>query len=206
MARAPRARGAGRLGCLLAILLVVGVSLAAWGFEKGMDRFMFPWAFDRGGRPTLTGVWVGTLATGGGERQGMLVELWLKENQNRRGVGARYSRNPHVLEGELTTCTPTAREVRYTLDGNVPGRSGERWVVHAKPDSGSPDGLAPSWIRGEWNRRDSLRAEADVHLRRGASAISMGDDPHTSRPAAIGLGRGDSTRFAALCARLGARR
>ena len=202
MARPRRGR---RAGCLIAVLLIAAVSFGAQAFQYGMDRLLFPWAFDTGGRPTLTGVWMGTLTTGGGERQGMLVQLWLEENRNRRGVGGRYGRNPHLLEGLLTTCTPAAREVRYTLDGNVPERSGERWVVHAKPDSGAPDGLAPSWIRGEWNRRDSLRAEADVHLRRGRSAIG-GGDPHTRRPGTIGLRRGDSTAFAALCREIGARR
>ena len=44
--------------------------------------------------------------------------------------------------------------------------------------------------------------EVDLHLRKGASAISGGDDPDTGRPAKGGLRRATEAEFQALCARL----
>ena len=46
-----------------------------------------------------------------------------------------------------------------------------------------------------------LAIEADVYLRQGKSAISSSDDPHTSRPASIGLHRGNEAQYRAQCPR-----
>ena len=53
-----------------------------------------------------------------------------------------------------------------------------------------------------WNGRDSLRVEADLYLRRGASAITDGADAETGAPQPGALHRAALAEFRATSRRL----
>ena len=57
-----------------------------------------------------------------------------------------------------------------------------------------------------WNGHDSLRVEADLYLRRGASAITDSADPETGPPQPGALHRAPLQEFRATCNRLASTR
>lgn len=196
-------------GCLL---VVVVLAVATGGMQfiwTRIDQRRFPWGYPESGKPTLVGTWVGTMTTGGGVRRGVYMDLRLEplrfgdnsRSRRRRGSRAfRNLRNPN-FEGEIRLCGGP-REQRFSINtGTAEDGEASRFRIGLYPaDSTPPDGLAPSHIRGRWNGRDSLALEADVHLRRGTSAISSTDDPDTGKPATLGMTRGDEAQYRALCA------
>jgi hypothetical protein len=196
-------------GCLVAIaalyFLIAGMEML-W---TRIDERRFPWAYSRPGRSTLVGTWVGTLTTGGGVRRGMYLDIRLDPlNFSRRGRRRRGSSNifrrpqSSKLEGNARLCGGEA-EQRFTLRGNNETDDASRfYLALAVADSTPPNGFAPSHMRGRWDGRDSLALEADVYLRRGQSAISATDDPHTGKPAIVEMRRADEAEFRALCARV----
>ena len=211
----PRVRGRtgrARYGCatlLLAVVVIVLLTGAMRTFWTRVDQRRFPWAYEETGRPTLTGSWVGTLTTALGTRRAMYLVLELRPLDFDFGSG-RHRRRGNVfrraqsdkLVGELRMCGGPALQ-RFTLHGNELADDASRFrLSFAVADSVPPDGLAPSHLRGAWNRRDSLRIEADVYLRRGASAITDSADPETGRPQQGALHRAGESEFRALCGRL----
>jgi hypothetical protein len=191
-------------GCLV---VVVGLALFSGAIElfwKRLDQRRFPWGYPDSGQPALVGTWVGTLTTGGGVRRGVYMDLRLEPLRapRRRGRGGYLLRQQRRsnFEGEVRLCGGV-REQRFAItQGRYEDDKASRFNLGLSPaDSTQPDGLAPSHIRGRWDGRDSLALEADVHMRRGQSAISGGDDPNTGKPATLGMGRGDEAKFRALC-------
>ena len=197
-----RLRTAG--GCLLLIaflfLFTTGIEFA-W---KRIDQYRFPWGYPELGGPALVGTWAGTLTTGGGIMRGIYMDLRLRPFETRRR-GRSFvirTRRKSNFVGEVRLCGGE-REQRFTITGgNMLDNAASRIFLSLYPaDSNPPDGLAPSHIRGGWNGKDSLALEADVHMRRGKSAISNSADPNTGKPATIGMKHGNEAEFAAICAR-----
>jgi hypothetical protein len=193
------------VGCLVAVVGLVALTSAIRFAWDRWDRFRYPWAYASSGRPTLTGSWVGTLTSGGGVRRAALLDLRLEPRRfgRRSGRRARGARGRRALVGEVRLCGNPAGEQRFTAYGGHEDAAASRFrLALSVADSVPPDGLAPSHLRGRWDGGDSLAFEADLYLRRGASAISGTDDPDTGPPATIHMGRGDEAAFRALCARL----
>jgi hypothetical protein len=174
----------------------------------GIDQRRFPWGYPEPGKPTLIGTWVGTMTTGGGVRRGVYMDLRLEPlrfgtGRSRRRRSSRAFRNLRNsnFEGEVRMCGGP-REQRFAINtGTAEDKEASRFRIGLSPtDSTPPDGLAPSHIRGRWNGGDSLALEADLYLRRGASAMSSTDDPDTGKSATLGMTRGDEARYRALCA------
>ena len=202
-----------RFGCaglVLVIVLLAAFSGAMELFWTRIDQRRFPWAYAETGRPTLTGTWVGMLVTNRGAQRGLYLDLRLKpidfesgrRRRNRANQVYRRARS-QILVGELRMCGGPKGEQRFTLTGNILADDASRFQLGFYPaDSVPPDGLAPSHLRGMWNQRDSLRIEADLHMRRGKSAITDSADPETGRPQPGALHRALPNEYAALCRRL----
>jgi hypothetical protein len=202
-----------RFGCaglVLVIVLLAAFSGAMELFWTRVDQRRFPWAYAETGRPTLTGTWVGTFVTNRGARRGLYLDLRLKpidfESGRRRRGGANrvYRRaNSDKLVGELRMCGGPNGEQRFTITGNNVTDDASRFRLGFSPaDSVPKDGLAPSHLRGAWDLRDSLRIEADLHVRQGESAITNSADPETGEPQPGALHRATPNEYAALCERL----
>jgi hypothetical protein len=202
-----------RYGCAVlvgAALLIAAFSGAMELFWTRVDQRRFPWAYAETGRPTLTGTWVGTLETNRGARRGLYLDLQLEpidfeSGRRRRGGANRVVRrtNSDKLVGELRMCGGPKGEQRFTLSGNnVTGDASRFRLSFSTADSVPPDGLAPSHLRGTWDQRDSLKVEADLYLRQGASAITNSADPETGHPQPGALHRANANEYPALCARL----
>ena len=204
-------RNAGkRFGCaglVLVVVLLAAFSGAMELFWTRVDQRRFPWAYAETGRPTLTGTWVGSLTTNRGARRGLYLDLQLmpidfESGRRRRGGANRVFRRAtsDKLVGELRMCGGPRGEQRFTLHGNNVTDDASRFRLSFSPaDSVPPDGLAPSHLRGAWNGRDSLRIEADLYLRQGASAITNSADPETGPPQPGALRRADPNEYPRTC-------
>ena len=206
-------RNAGkRFGCAGLMLVAVLLSLftgAMQLFWTRVDQRRFPWAYAETGRPTLTGTWVGSLTTNRGAVRALYLDLQLDplDFSTRRGGsgGNRIYRRKgsEMFAGELRMCGGANGEQRFTVSGHLVDDDGSRFRLGFYPaDSVPPDGLAPSHLRGMWNQRDSLRIEADVHMRQGKAAITNSADPETGPPQPGALHRAPPNEYAVLCRRL----
>jgi hypothetical protein len=106
------ARGGFRKFLLVAALLGGVLFLLIWLLDM---YAVSPWAYSRGGRPTLTGTWVGTFRTSGGIRGALLLDLqhtigdW---NRSRRGFFGRSH-----LRGEQQWCFAQGEQDKYPVEG-----------------------------------------------------------------------------------------
>jgi hypothetical protein len=204
-------RNAGkRFGCAglaLVVVLLAAFSGAMELFWTRVDQRRFPWAYAETGRSTLTGTWVGSLTTNRGTRRGLYLDLQLQpidfeSGRRRRGGANRVFRRAtsDKLVGELRMCGGPRGEQRFMLHGNNVTKDASRFRLSFSPaDSVPPDGLAPSHLRGAWDGRDSLRIEADLYLRQGASAITNSADPETGPPQQGALRRADANEYPRTC-------
>ena len=199
-----------RSGCAIlvgVVLLLAVFSGAMQLFWTRIDQRRFPWGYAETGRPTLTGTWVGSLTTNRGARRGLYLDLQLKPldfdagRRRRRRASDAYRRATNdKLVGELRMCGGPNGEQRFTFQGNNVTDDASRFRLGFYPaDSVPPDGLAPSHLRGAWDGRDSLRIEADLHLRQGAAAITNGADPETGQPQPGALHRAEPNEYPRLC-------
>jgi hypothetical protein len=205
-----RRRFSGWFALIVVIAGMVVFSSAMELFWTRIDQHRFPWAYARSGRPTLTGTWVGALTTARGTRRGLYLELELEPLRFGRGRrnGAYRHAGSDKLIGELRMCGGSSGAQRFELHGNNVADDASRFRLSFRvPEGTTPsDGLAPSHLRGMWNGRDSLRIEADLYLRRGASAITDGADPETGAPQPGALHRAEPKEFSATCNRLASTR
>lgn len=205
----PRSFGR-RFGCvgvvIATVLLLAAFDSAMELFWTRIDQRRFPWAYEETGRPTLTGLWVGSLTTNRGAVRGLYLDLRLDPldfNGDRSGFRRATS---DKLGGELRMCGGPNGQQRFVVNGNNLDADASRFrLSFSTADSVPPDGLAPSHLRGTWDQRDSLRVEADLYLREGKSGITSTADPETGSPQAGALHRANPNDYPALCARLRAR-
>jgi hypothetical protein len=106
------ARG-GFLKFLLVIALLGGLLfLAIWL----IDMFaVSPWAYSRGGQPTLTGMWVGSFRTAGGIRGAVLLDLTHPVGDWNRSRRSGFGRSH--LRGEQQWCFAQGDQDKYPVDG-----------------------------------------------------------------------------------------
>ncbi len=194
-----RRGGCGKSIAILAVAVVL-MALFSSGMElfwKRFDERRYRWAFPSPGRATVAGVWTGSLVTGGGQRRDAWFELrYVPRRMGSGGVRRGRSRGSIRgirLDGLVVLCGGGTRNQVYSIYGNSEDRTGRLTQLSLTPvDSIPPDGIAPSHLRVRWGGGDLLDVEADVHLRRGKSAITSTDDPDTGRPARMTLRRLDS--------------
>jgi hypothetical protein len=196
-----------RFGCV-GVVLVTVLSLAAFSsamelFWTRVDQRRFPWAYEESGRPTLTGLWVGSLTTGRGAVRGLYLDLRLEPLDFEGDHGAFRRATSDKLGGELRMCGGSNGQQRFDVRGNDVADGASRFrLSFSTTDSVPPDGLAPSHLRGTWDGRDSLRIEVDLYLQQGKSAITSTADPETGTPQQGALRRAKPNDYPALCARL----
>ena len=202
-----------RFGCAALALVIVLLAIFSGAmqlFWTRVDQRRFPWAYAETGRPTLTGIWVGSLTTNRGAVRALYLDLRLKPldfegARRRRGGSNRLYRRARseMLVGELRMCGGSNGEQRFTVTGYPVDEDASRFSLGFYPADSIPrDGLAPSHLRGMWNQRDSLRIEADLHMRQGKSAITNSADPETGVPQPGALHRAGANEYPALCRRL----
>jgi hypothetical protein len=189
------------------VLTVAALALLSGGIQfmwTRIDQHRFPWGYPELGGPALVGTWVGTLTMPGGVRRGVYMDLQLEPIDLFDG-GRRYairSLTRSNFEGEVRLCGGERLQTFDILNGSARDNAASQFYVGLYPaDSVPPDGLAPSHFRGRWDGHDSLTIEADVHIRRGQSAMSTGVDPSGLKPR-LGMTRGDEAAFGSLCARM----
>ena len=196
-----------RFGCLgvtvVSVVLLAAFSSAMELFWTRIDQRRFPWAYEETGRPTLTGLWVGSLTTGRGAVRGLYLDLRLDPLDFEGDHGAFRRAASDKLGGELRMCGGANGQQRFEVNGtNLDADASRFRLSFSTADSVPSDGLAPSHLRGTWDQRDSVRIEADLYLRAGASAITSSADPETGTPQRGALRRAQPNDYPALCARL----
>lgn len=198
----------GKSGCgcaswLLGLAIIVALAFGLEAVGKSIDRARFPWGYADSGRPALAGTWVGPLATGSGQRLGMLMDLELAplDRGRRRSTPIIRTRRSRWLEGRVLVCSAPGRIQRFTAHGTPDDtKAASRFHLAMSPaDSVPPDGLAPSHIQGRWSGGDAVDLAVSLYLRRGKSAISSTDDPDTGRDQQTTLKRGTEAQFNSLC-------
>ena len=214
----PRVRGRSgplRAGCAVILGVVLFGAILSGAFElfwTRIDQRRFPWAYAETGRPTLTDTWVGSLTTNRGARRGLYLDVRLAPldfgsgRRRKGGLSDAFRRaNSDKLVGELRMCGGPNGEQRFTFHGNNVTDDASRFRLGFYPaDSVPRDGLAPSHLRGAWDGRDSLRIEADLHMRRDKAAITSSADPETGTPQPGALHRAEPNEYGVLCRSLGA--
>ncbi|HET6229036.1 MAG TPA: hypothetical protein VFE05_03090 [Longimicrobiaceae bacterium] len=182
-----------RTACAAAVFF-----LGAWWVNRQADAWLYAWADEGSGRPTLTGTWVGQMVTGGGQPRALLLELhrWFPENDR-----SPCPRCPSI-EGSALVCDARGAVVPYSAGGDPGNRMATQMQVGVSPSvKPPPDGLELSVVRGAW-AGDRLNLEAEFHWRRGTSAISSTADPETNGWVPLIMRRGGEAEFRALCARI----
>lgn len=175
----------------------------AFGLRPLMDRLLAPWAFEREGRPALTGSWVGLLTTASGQSRGVWLELVLPEPTGRRGrrswKGSPYGK----LGGTARVCDSRGEVRSYTIDGKPQDRHATRIAFHARPrETPAPEGLTINWVKGAWDGAQALDLAAQLHWEKDGAAISGGSYPDTQSEATLKMTRGGEAEFQAACDRL----
>ena len=130
-------------------LLAVAAVAAFAAFELGawwVDRvWFFQWATAREGRPALSGVWVGQLATGTGRPRGVLVEMGRHIPKRRPTRCDRCG----SIRGRALTCDERGAELAYRLIGTPSDRRATRVELSVAPTvDPPPDGLEMSTLIG----------------------------------------------------------
>jgi hypothetical protein len=176
-----------------------GAAAALLVLSVGSDWFdrawRYPWSNAASGRPTLTGQWVGALATGSGRPRGVFLELERDIPEPRRRC-----RGCSTIKGRALTCDEGGREQRYRVTGNPDDRRATRLHLGTIPTADPPpDGLELGTLVGRWDGDGLLALAAEFHWRKGTSAISGTDDPDTGVDAPVRLRRGSETEFRAAC-------
>ena|SRR5688572_2794560 len=195
-------------GCGRLILVIIGFAVFVFALDFAgdkLDRRRFPWGYVTPGVSTLAGTWVGPVATKSGEPLAMLIDMKLAplDYHRRRGQMFRTRRSTWLI-GRVLTCKGPGRPAEFVLDGDPEDqREASRFRLSMHPaDSISPDGLAPSHMKGQWGGKDSITLDVSLYMRRGKSAISGPDYPDTGRDTRVTLTRGTEAEFTALCGKL----
>jgi hypothetical protein len=142
--------------------------------RDSVDTAFNPWAHSWRGRPTLTGTWVGTIATPAG--RGVVLFLDLRRARTGRGNN-RYStcRTCPRIKGAARVC---GSDKSYEVWGGPDTWGGERFHLNMSPPDRGQFGAWLGYLSGEW-AGDSLslatKPEQDgghvrFEMRRGAES------------------------------------
>jgi hypothetical protein len=190
----------GFLAWMLVIIALVASALLPW---RVLDRLFLPWAFEHGGRPALTGDWVGALTTATGRPRGVRFEMYLPEPGGDAGLVRDWRSAPYgELAGTARVCDERGQVRSYTIDGEPEDRQATRLSLHASPaETPAPEGLTLSWIKGAWDRAGRLDLLVTFYWEKDGAAISGAAYPATRAEAALRMTRGGAAEFRAVCAR-----
>jgi hypothetical protein len=185
------------------ILLIVGAAIALLA-SRLYDRLFAPWAFERAGQPALVGSWVGSLTTATGRQRGVHLEILLPEPGGEAGLVRDWENAPYGEFGGTGRMCDDGGQVRaFTIDGEPDNRRATHLHFHMSPvEKPAPEGLTPNWVKGVWDRANTLDLRVQLHWEKDGAAISGGDYPDTQGEAALNMTRGGDADFQAVCARL----
>lgn len=189
-------------GRLVLLLLVIGaVVMGANRFARQVDQWRFPWGYASSGRPTLTGSWVGTLRTAGGQSYGVLLALELPDivRERRSYRRGRYG----ALEGTARTCDTTGGIRSYTVYGAPETRDATRIQLGSTPvEQPQTEGTTLSTMQGTWDQATTLHVETHFIYYKNGGAVSGPEHPETQKAAPLHMSRGGDAEFSAACARV----
>jgi len=199
-------RKPGRVGGLALLAIVIAIAAGFHALAIDIDRHRFPWGYPDSGSPPLVGTWVGRVPTRSGKPLAMLIDIDLVPlGRHRRYTPILRTRRHGWLEGRVLVCDAPGR-VRQLKASGVPDDNAAahfHLATSAADDGPPPEGLAPSHIYGQFDGTDTLKLEASLYLRRGASAITSTADPDTGlQRTPFTLRRGIEPTFVSLCSGL----
>jgi hypothetical protein len=191
-------KGANSFVILILVAIVIFGGNAFW---RQMDKWRFPWAYGGGGRPTLTGSWVGSLRTGSGLSRGVILDMSLP---GLKGGQRKYRRTKYgTLEGTARTCDELGQIHSFTVAGAPENREASRIHLSATPaEKPEPQGLTISSLEGAWDRANVLHVETHFNFRQNGGAVTGAEYPDTQKAAPLHLTRGGETEFQAVCSRI----
>jgi hypothetical protein len=146
-----------------------------------------PWALDQGGRPTLTGAWVGPLRSKWGSEYHLYLDLRLDPpsvTRRRRGSARRGLSRPDLV-GEARICNRAGKEFRLEVRGDADRDAQDVQVDAEARDSQYRESLP---LRGAWDGEETLRLTAftspfgpEGELRGGRATVSSTTTDATGR-------------------------
>lgn len=145
-------------GRIAFLLLGVGIAVyACWKIAQRVDAFLYPWADERSGRPTLTGAWVGQFKTAG-----MPLGIKLELHRWRPPRGSQCS-PCDPIEGTAMICDGSGVLWRYDISGKSADRRATRINLIVRPASRSPPDSPPlGGLHGSWHGNE-LELQAELH-------------------------------------------
>ena len=162
-------------GRLVFILLGVGVAVfACWKIAQRVDAFLYPWANERSGLPTLTGAWMGYAKTPAGSPLGVLLELHRRRPEQGSECGGC-----DTLLGRAVTCDDKGVQLNYRVSGKPADRRATRFSLGAAPvDPARADEMELAGIRGTWRTNDLV---LEIELREPHRVSASGADSEDGR-------------------------
>jgi hypothetical protein len=185
--------GCGPRGCL-STLLVLALGIAAWLlFQWGWRLVVDPWSVPLGGRPTLTGEWVGTIRTVSTLRLGLALRL------DYAGVGesGEGRRTRSSIRGSGQLCNRRGERFDYDVRGGAAEWSGGTSALTLSSRDTSVNGSS-------WSFR--VRWEGDRLTLNGENSFELDERPTGGRshllqidPLVGQLGRAAFQELDAVC-------
>ena len=169
----PRRRvGTGILRGVLVLILLVALYEA---FAPIYALLFAPWAIDLGGRPTLTGTWVGPMRSRWGSAYHLYLDLRWEPPRARSSRRGRVS-SRGTLVGEARICNPAGKEFRLEVRGDADRDAQDVRVDADARESQYRESLP---LRGAWDGGETLRLSAftspfgpEGELRGGRSTVT----------------------------------
>lgn len=194
--RRPRSKRKAVAGCLTLAAVVAAVLLLGPIVRDIVDAPFNPWAHSWRGGPTLTGTWVGAVASPAGRNVGLYLDLRRAEKGG-RSFGYSTCRTCPRIKGEARVCGGSGVAQAYEVWGSPDTWGGERFHLKLGHDGPEHNGPRLGHVTGEW-RGDALNL-----------ATTLEHDGEGGAPGAGGqvrfeMRRGGEGDFSAACPKLSA--
>lgn len=186
--RRPRSKRKASAGCLTLAAVVAAILLLGPIVRDLVDAPFNPWAHSWRGGPTLTGTWVGAVASPAGRNVGLYLNLRRAE-KGRRG-GYSTCRTCPRIKGEARVCGSGVAQA-YEVWGSPDTWGGERFHLKLGHDGPEHNGPRLSYATGEWSG-DALNLATTLEHEGAGEEVRFE------------MRRGREGDFSAACQKLGA--
>ncbi len=193
------ARG-GCFGCLRSIVGGVVVLALAAVLLIAFDSLYAPWAWGWGGRPTLTGEWVGTFRLPQGQRGAAYLNL--SHDLNKDFQGSRIGPTLPPLAGTARDCFRANAIQTYVLSGGA-STGGDDVALGFGTQNPTVPGYAPQDLKGSWNGTDLTLAGTFVIILDTKGSTETKNEPNQRQPTTIVFHKASQADFTQACQTLG---
>lgn len=194
----PRARGGGCFGCLRGVVSIVVVLVLALVLAAALDYMDAPWAWALGGKPTLTGGWVGTFRLPEGQSGAVYLSLTHDYNFTHDVRGAYSIHNLPPFDGTAMGCIGKAGVQAYSLYGGATsdGKDVEMVLQALKPTVAN---FALHELRGAWDGVSLTLAGTATRILDSKGSTLSSSDPNQRQLTTIVLHSGGQEDFKKAC-------